>query len=127
MVRYRLDFMYYLVENMRFKHIINFKNYDKNFIYGWIDSFNNESYHDVFKYNNNLTYENVVYSIDVFFHNLNMGYYKECITIKHGSLTWKIDDNIIIGFDVENSDYEKLIDNEYLKEWERYNYYWCVE
>ena len=127
MVRYRLDFIYYLVENMRFKHIINFSNYDKNFILGWIDSFNSESYHDVFKYNNNLSYDNVLYSLKVFFHNLNMGYYKNAIDIKHGILTWKIDNNITIGFDVENSDYEKLIDNEYLREWERYNYYWCSE
>lgn len=123
----RNDFLYYLIENMRFKHIINFLNYSDDFIYGWIDSFNKESYKEIFKYNSNLTLNDVKFSLKCFFDNLNFNRYD--INIKYGVVDWIVSINnknekIRIGFDNEKSNYGKLIDKEYLKEYEKYGYYY---
>ena len=82
----RNDFLFYLIDNMKFKHIINFINYSDDFINAWIDSFNKSDYKEVFKYNNNLTLSDVKFSLNKFFDNLNFNRYD--INIKYGVVDW---------------------------------------
>lgn len=120
----RNDFLYWLVDGLRFKHINGICLNNDNYLNGLVNVFNELDYKECFKYNNNLTLENAKFSLDCFFNNLNFNRYD--LTIKHGVVTWKIDDKTYVGFNSKKSNYndgKNDIDKEYLKEWKQYGYY----
>lgn len=123
----RNDFLYYVVDNLRFKHIIGICTYSDNYLNGLVENFNRLDYREYFKYNSNLTLENAKYSINKFIDNLNFNRYD--VKIKNGVVNWNIGNNIIIGFNYENenNNCKKLINNEYLKEWKNYGFYYYKE
>lgn len=91
-----------------------------------VNLFNKLDYKEYFKFNNNLTLKNAKFSLNCFLDNLNFNRYD--YTLKYGVISWKIDNNVYVGFDSDKSNYNggvKYIDSEYLKEWKEFGfYYW---
>lgn len=124
----RNDFLYYLLDNLRFKHINGICLYNDKYLGALVTEFNKLNYKECFKYNNNLTLENAKFSLKCFFDNLNYNRYD--LKIKHGVVTWKIDDKTYVGLNSDKSNYNNGvndIDKEYLKEWKEYGYYFYKE
>lgn len=122
---YRLDFIYYTIENLRFQNILNLCNMNDGYITALVNVFNDSSYKEIFKYNNKLTLNDVKKSLDIFFNHLNLNHYD--YDLKHGILNFNVGNGIRIGYNVKNTNYNDLINKEYLKEWETYGYYWRNE
>lgn len=129
---FRNDFIEYLVDNLRFKHINGICLYSDSYLNAIVEMFNKLDYRKTFKYNNNLTLENAKFSLNCFFDNLNFGKYGNNFKLNGGVVTWIIYDNpkIIVGCNNDKSNYNNgkyFIDKEYLKEWENYGFYFYSE
>lgn len=109
----RNDFLYFAVENIRFVNLVNFDQYSDEYLSELVKWFNEADYHEVYKFNNHLTVEDVKFSINCFFEHINRNNYD--YTLKAGILTWRIDKDIFVGLDSDKSNYHKLIDKRYLK------------
>lgn len=118
MIRY--DFIYYVLENIRFSNIILW-DYTDNYLNALINQFNESDYEEIYKFNNNLSLNDVKFSMDCFFNHLNLNHY-DC-NIKNGVIDFNVDNIVRIGLNNPKSNYKDLITDEYLKEWKENNYY----
>lgn len=116
----RNDFLYWITNNFRFKNIIELIYYNDNYLNALIREFNKASYKEYFKFNSNLDLRQVKFSLECFYSHLNLNDYD--YEILHGVFKWKIDNNIVLSYG-NDDEYSKLIDKEYLKEWEKHGYY----
>lgn len=122
----RNDFLYWLCDSLRFNVINEICTTSDIYLNGLVNLFNELDYKECFKYNNNLTLENAKFSLNWFFENINLNRYD--YVLKHGVLSWKIDNNTYVGLNSDKSNYNngvKYIDKDYLNEWKEFKcYYW---
>ena len=121
----RNDFLYWLCDNLRFNVINEICTTSDIYLNGLVNLFNELDCKECFKYNDNLTLDSAKFSLNWFFENINLNRYD--YVLKHGILSWKIDNNTYVGLNSDKSNYNngvKYIDSEYLKEWKEYSYYY---